>query len=145
VKVGAGAVGLTQETDFTIEEREFAQKLFESMGIVEWISEKSIAAFSAISGSGPAYAAMLIEALGDGGVLAGLPLSTAHRLAVQTVYGTGKLCLERGVHPAVIRAEVCSPGGTSIEGVAELEKAGFRYGLISAVRAAAKKFSELVK
>ncbi|MDR2104796.1 MAG: pyrroline-5-carboxylate reductase, partial [Deferribacteraceae bacterium] len=107
--------------------------------------EKSIAAFSAISGSGPAYTAMLIEALVEGGILAGLTHSTAQRIAMQTVYGTGKLCLERGVHPAIIRAEVCSPGGTTIEGVAELEKAGFRYAVMNAVKAAFKKFSELVR
>jgi pyrroline-5-carboxylate reductase len=145
LKVGAGAVGLTLETDFTEDEREFAQKLFESMGIVEWVSEKNLAAVSAISGSGPAYAAMLIEAMGDGGVLEGLSLATAHRLAAQTVYGAGKLALERAVHPAVIRAEVCSPGGTTIEAVAELERAGFRHGVISAIRAAVKKFLVLVK
>ncbi|MDR2401840.1 MAG: pyrroline-5-carboxylate reductase [Deferribacteraceae bacterium] len=144
VKIGAGAVGLTVETNFTPDEKEFTQKLFESMGIVEWIPEKSIAAFSAISGSGPAYAALLIEAMGEGGALSGLPISVAQRLAMQTVYGTGKLCLERGVHPAIIRTEVCSPGGTTIEAIAELEKAGFRYGVMNAVHAAFKKFFELV-
>jgi pyrroline-5-carboxylate reductase len=145
LKVGCGAVGLTTETDFSSEERKFAQELFESMGIVEWVSEKQLAAFSAVSGSGPAYAAMLIEAMSDGGVLAGLPLQTARRLAMQTVYGTGRLCLEKGVHPAVIRAEVCSPGGTTVEAVAELEKARFRYGIINAIRKAVDKFSKLVK
>jgi pyrroline-5-carboxylate reductase len=138
-----GAAGFTTETTFTQDEKDFCEKLFSSIGIVEWVSEKLLFAVSALSGSGPAYTALFIEALADAAVLEGLPRATAYRLAAQTVKGTGALMLESGQHPAVIKDNVCSSGGTTIEGVKELEKGAFRYTVISAVGKAAEKFFKL--
>lgn len=144
VEVGAGATGLTQETTFTEEEKRFAQQLFEAVGIVEWVPEQLLAGVSTLSGSGPAYAAMFVEALADGGVLLGLPRETAYRLAAQTILGTGKLILETGLHPAQVKDAVTSPGGTTIEAVKELEKGAFRHTVISALYENAKKFSKMM-
>lgn len=144
IQVGAGATGFTKETTFTEEEKAFAQQLFESVGIVEWVPEKLLFAVSALSGGGPAYVAMFIEALGDAGVLLGLPRDTAYRLAAQTAKGTGAMILETGAHPGAVKDGVTSPGGTTIEAVKELEKGAFRHAVISAVNESAKKFSRLI-
>jgi pyrroline-5-carboxylate reductase len=144
IQVGEGATGFTKETTFTAEEKQFAQRLFESVGIVEWVPEKLLFAVSALSGGGPAYVAMFVEALGDGGVLQGLPRDIAYRLAAQTVKGTGKMIQETGAHPGAVKDGVTSPGGTTIEAVKELEKGAFRHSVISAVNESAKKFSRLI-
>lgn len=144
ILVGEGATGFTQETTFTEEEKQFAQHLFESVGIVEWVPENLLFAVSALSGGGPAYAAMFVEALSDGGVLQGLPRETAYRLAAQTIKGTGRMILETGQHPGEVKDGVTSPGGTTIEAVKELEKGAFRHAVISAVNESAKKFSRLI-
>jgi len=96
-------------------------------------------AVTGLSGSGPAYVYLVIEALSDGGVAMGLPRDVATRLAAQTVLGAGKMVIETGLHPGQLKDMVTSPGGTTIEGVHELEKGGLRNALISAVRAAAEK------
>ncbi len=144
IQVGEGATGFTLETTFTEEEKKFAQHLFEAVGIVEWVPERLLFAVSALSGGGPAYAAMFVEALSDGGVLQGLPRETAYRLAAQTIKGTGQMILETGMHPGAVKDGVTSPGGTTIEAVKELEKGGFRHSVISAVNESAKKFSKLI-
>jgi pyrroline-5-carboxylate reductase len=100
-------------------------------------------AVTGLSGSGPAYVAIAIEALADGGVAAGLPRPIADRLALQTVLGTAQLLNESKLHPAQLKDRVTSPGGTTITGVAKLEQAGFRSALIEAVVAAAKRSQEL--
>jgi pyrroline-5-carboxylate reductase len=143
--VGEGATGFTLETTFTDAEKSFAQKLFEAVGIVEWVPEKLLFAVSALSGGGPAYAAMFAEALADGGVLEGLPRPMAYRLAAQTLKGTGKLLLETEQHPGAVKDAVCSPGGTTIEAVRELERGAFRYSVLNAVRESARKFWTLIK
>ncbi|MFM6006545.1 MAG: pyrroline-5-carboxylate reductase family protein, partial [Sphaerospermopsis kisseleviana] len=95
--------------------------------------------------SGPAYVALMIEALSDGGVAAGLPRAVAKQLALHTVLGTARLIEESKIHPAELKDRVTSPGGTTIAGVSELEKAGFRSALIEAVKAAAHRSQELGK
>ncbi|MDR2864551.1 MAG: pyrroline-5-carboxylate reductase [Spirochaetaceae bacterium] len=144
VQVCQGIIALTKETTFTEEEKKFTQTIFESAGMVEWIEEKFLPVFSAIAGSGPAFAAIFAEALADGAVLEGLPRALSYRLAAQMMTGTGALLLETKNHPGIIKDSVSSPGGTTIEGVAELEKNTFRSALIAAVRASAEKFNRLI-
>lgn len=144
IMVGEGATGFTTETTFLEEEKAFVQSLFEAVGIVEWAPTKLLPAVTALSGGGPAYAAMFVEALADGGVLEGLPRDMAYRLAAKTIQGTGKLILETGDHPGAVKDSVCSPGGTTIEAVKELEKNQFRYAVLNAVHKAREKFSRLV-
>jgi pyrroline-5-carboxylate reductase len=102
-------------------------------------------AVTGLSGSGPVYIFMVIEALTDGGVKMGLPRKTAARLAAQTVFGSAKLVLESGKHPAILKDEVTTPAGTAIEGIHELESRGLRTDLIHAVVAATRRSEELSK
>lgn len=118
-------------------------KLMSSVGICETVKEKEMDAVTGLSGSGPAYAFLAIEALADGGVLAGLPRAVALKLAAQTMLGAAKMVLETGKHPGELKDQVASPGGTTIAGIHELEKAGFRGALMNAVYAAALKAHEL--
>lgn len=141
--VNAGAFALCNETDLTAEEKAFAEKLFTSIGIVEWMSEKLIDTACGLSGSGPAFVALFIEALADGGVLEGLPRPTAYRLAAQTVMGTAKLIMDTGMHPGQVKDMVSSPGGTTITGCQVLEEMGFRAAAIDAVQAATNRSREL--
>ena len=141
--VNAGAFALCSETDLTADEKAFAEKLFGSIGIVEWMNEHLIDTACGLSGSCPAFVAEFIEALGDGGVLEGLPRATAYRLAAQTVMGTAKMILETGMHPAQLKDMVSSPGGTTITGCQVLEEMGFRAAAINAVQAATNKSREL--
>ena len=137
--VNAGAFACCSETDLNAEEKAFAETLFNSIGIVEWMGEKLIDAACGLSGSGPAFVALFIEALADGGVLEGLPRPTAYRLAAQTVMGAAKMVMETGMHPGQLKDMVSSPGGTTITGCQVLEEKGFRAAAIDAVQAAAKK------
>ena len=116
-----------------------------SIGTVCNINEKLMDAVTGVSGSGPAYVLDFIQALADGGVNAGLPRGTATTLAAQTVLGTAKLLIESGRHPAILRDEVTSPGGTTAKALAVLEKNGFKGTIIEAVMAAAKRSAELGK
>ncbi len=137
------ASGLAADNDLLPEEKTFAENLFQAIGVVEWVPEKLMDAVCGLSGSGPAFTAMFIEALADGGVRNGLPRKEAYKLAAQTVLGTAKFILEKDVHPAVVKDMVCSPGGTSIAGCASLEKNGMRYAVIDCVTAATEKSKEL--
>ena len=141
--VGAGAFGLDAGTDATEEERKLAQTWFSALGTVEWIDESLFAAVTGLSGSGPAYVSMFIEALADGGVRFGLKRDAALRLAEQTVYGTAKLLLEGGYHPAQMKDMVCSPAGTTIEGVQALEDGAFRSAVMHAVEAGTRKAQDM--
>ena len=100
---------------------------------------QSIDGVVGISGSSPAYAFVFIEALADAGVLAGMPRQQAYRFAAQSLYGSAKMVLETGKHPGELKDMVCSPGGTTIEAVAELEARGFRSAVINAVNKCVEK------
>jgi pyrroline-5-carboxylate reductase len=122
---------------------EIAAAIFGSVGRVVQVQESKLNAVTGLSGSAPAFVYMFIEALADGGVRMGLPKSTAMVLAAQTVAGAARMVLETSIHPAELRDKVMTPGGTTVAGVAELERAGFRSASIEAVTAAAKRSAEL--
>jgi pyrroline-5-carboxylate reductase len=119
------------------------QALFESIGQVVKVEEGALDAVTGLSGGGPAYVYVMIEALADGGVKAGLPRETAQLLAAQTVSGAARMVLESREHPGMLKDRVASPGGTTISGLHELERGGLRATLISAVEAATRRSQEL--
>lgn len=141
--VGASASAFSIGSECTRADAELVQKLLASVGVAIEVKEKLLDAVTGLSGSGPAYGFMMIEALADGGVAAGLPRDVAQRLAAQTLLGAAKMVLETGIHPGALKDAVCSPGGTTIEAVHELEKAGLRAALMTAVRVAADKAHRL--
>ncbi|KAK9843981.1 hypothetical protein WJX81_000947 [Elliptochloris bilobata] len=127
------------------EDAEAVRKLFSAVGRIVQVDEKLLSAVTGLSGSGPAYVFLVIEALADGGVRAGLPRDIAVALAAQTVLGSAKMVLDTGKHPGLLKDMVTSPGGTTIAGYHELEKGGVRAGLINAVLAATQRADELSK
>ncbi|MGB7417260.1 MAG: pyrroline-5-carboxylate reductase [Thermosynechococcaceae cyanobacterium] len=134
--VGAGMTALAVGSASQDHHLELAQQLFEAVGKVVVVPDSMMDAVTGLSGSGPAYVAIAIEALTDGGVAAGLPRAIAAQLALQTVQGTATLLAESGLHTAQLKDQVTSPGGTTIAGVRALEELGFRSALIEAVQAA---------
>lgn len=143
--VGASASGYALGKSARKEDQELVQRILESVGVAFVMEEKLLDAVTGLSGSGPAYVYMMIEALADGGVLCGLPRDVAVTLAAQTVFGAAKTVLETKMHPASLKDTVASPGGTTIEGLRALEEGGLRGIVIDAVEAAAKKSQELGK
>ena len=143
--IGAGMTAICFGDYTKIKDQEFAKKLFATVGEVVEVSESLIDAVTGLSGSGPAYVALMLEALADGGVAAGLPRGIANQLALQTVLGTALLLNESKMHPALLKDRVTSPGGTTIAGIAHLEKTAFRSALIEAVMAAKTRSEELSK
>jgi len=141
--VGASATAFALGSGCRIEDASWVCKLFASVGVAFHVREALLDAVTGLSGSGPAYGYLMIEALSDGGVAAGLPREMATRLAAQTLLGAARMVLETGIHPGALKDQVTSPGGTTIEGLHELEKAGVRAGLMNAVRAAAEKSRRL--
>ena len=141
--VGAGMTAIAPGTSVQQEQIERAKSIFAAVGEVVQVSESAMDAVTGLSGSGPAFVALAIEALADGGVAAGLPRAIALQLATQTVLGTATLVKETGLHPGILKDRVTSPGGTTIAGVAKLESAGFRSALIEAVKTATARSQEL--
>lgn len=138
-----GAFALCSDNDLTADEMTAAEELFSSIGVVEQVPEKLIDAVCGLSGGGPAYAAMFIEAMADGGVKQGLPRDTAYRLAAQTCLGTAKMILDMDIHPGQLKDMVTSPGGTTIEGCEMLEKGGMRGTVMACINAATEKSKKL--
>ena len=141
--VGAGATALARGAHATEADLEQALALFEAVGVAVVVEEHHLDAVTGLSGSGPAFVFMAIEALADGGVKVGLARPIALALAAQAVMGSAKLVLETGEHPGRLKDQVTSPGGTSIAGIHALESGGFRAALMAAVEAATKRSREL--
>lgn len=139
VSVCEGVILLEEEHSLTGEEYRLVSELLSSLGTVQAVPAAQMSIAGTISGCGPAYAAMFLEALGDAGVQHGLPRELSYKLAAQMLAGTGKLQLETGAHPGVMKDAVCSPGGTTIVGVAALERRGFRSAVTDAIDAVQKK------
>ncbi|KAB2072641.1 hypothetical protein ERO13_A07G024700v2 [Gossypium hirsutum] len=143
--VGMGASVMSLGGAATEQDGELVGKLFGAVGKTWKADEKLFDAVTGLSGSGPAYIYLAIEALADGGVAAGLPRELALGLASQTVLGAAAMAVQSGKHPGQLKDDVTSPGGTTIAGIHELEKNGFRGTLMNAVVAAAKRSQELSK
>ena len=141
--VGSAMTVFARGTRVTPQQLEQVNSIFAAIGEVSEVPESLMDAVTGLSGSGPAYVALLVEALADGGVAAGLPRALALKLALQTVRGTTELLHQTGQHPALLKDQVCSPGGTTIAGVSVLEEKGLRSALISAVKAASQRSREL--
>jgi len=141
--VGAGASAFALGKSATAADGGLTKKLLSAVGIALPVKEALLDAVTGLSGSGPAYVYQFIEALGDGGVAAGLPRDVASKLAAHTVLGAAKMVLETGQHPGALKDQVTSPGGTTIEGLHELEKGRLRAVVMSAVRAATEKSKKL--
>ncbi|XP_046396074.1 pyrroline-5-carboxylate reductase 1, mitochondrial-like isoform X2 [Ischnura elegans] len=119
------------------------KRLLSAGGVCEEVPENLINSVGALSGSGPAFVYLMIEALSDGAVKMGVPRNMASKFAAQTVLGAAHMVLETGRHPGQLKDEVCSPGGTTIAGIHAMEKAGIRAGLMDAIEAAKKRADQL--
>jgi len=143
--IGEGVTVVSSKHPATEDDEKLACKIFESVGIVERLNESYLNAVGSLSGSSPAYVYMMIEAMADAAVADGIPRHIAYKLAAQAVSGSAKTVLETGEHPARLKDAVCSPGGTTIRAVAELESGGFRSSLIKAMKECTKRSEELTK
>ena len=144
-QVGAGVTAIAVNALVTAAQLDAVRKVFGAVGTVVEVTESLMNAVTGLSGSGPAYVALMVEAMADGGVAAGLPRAIAMQLATQTVLGTAQLLTETKLHPAQLKDQVTSPAGTTIAAIAQLEKAGLRSAMIEAVLAATHRASELGK
>ncbi|KIL49606.1 pyrroline-5-carboxylate reductase [Jeotgalibacillus soli] len=142
---GAGMSAMCTNDQVTEREAEEIKRLFQTFGEVEVIPESLMDAIPSISGSSPAYVYMMIEAMADGGVKQGLKRDQAYKLAAQAVLGAAKMVLDTGLHPGVLKDQVCSPGGATIAAVSTLEKEQFRGAIISAMESCTDKVKELGK
>ena len=136
--VGEGMTAVFN-SDVPKEKFDIVVNLFNTIGKTIVIDEKHADAVTAVSGSGPAYIFMVIEAMADGGVLCGLPRDVSYSLAAQTVLGSAEMVIRSGEHPGVLKDRVCSPGGTTIEAVYSLEKSDLRGAFIKAIKKCAEK------
>ena len=141
--VGASAAGYAVGPGATPEDIALVDRLFNAVGKAFRLPETLLDAVTGLSGSGPAFVYILIEAMADGGVRVGLPRDVAQTLAAQTVLGAAKMVLETGQHPAALKDAVASPGGTTIAGLHALERGGLRAALMDAVEAATRRAQEL--
>ncbi|MGB3402718.1 MAG: pyrroline-5-carboxylate reductase [Microcoleaceae cyanobacterium] len=141
--VGAGMSAISAGERVEPHHLQQAKQILNAVGEVVEVPERLMDAVTGLSGSGPGYVAVMIEALADGGVAAGLPRAIASQLALQTVLGTAQLLQQSHMHPAELKDRVTSPGGTTIAGIAKLEQAGLRSALIQAVIAASQRSQEL--
>lgn len=141
--VSAGCTAICVGTHATPEDERLCTQLMESFGRAVVIPERLMDAASAVSGSSPAFVFMFIESLADGAVEAGMPRAQAYEFAAQAVMGSAKLVLETKEHPGALKDMVCSPGGTTIEGVKALEESGMRAAIMNAVDACVKKAAQL--
>ncbi len=141
--VGASAAGYAPADTATPDDVALVDRLLNAVGKAFRVGEGLLDAVTGLSGSGPAFVAVIIEALADGGVRVGLPRDAALALAAQTVLGTAKMVLEANLHPAVLKDMVASPGGTTIAGLHALERGGLRAALMDAVEAATRRSTEL--
>ncbi|SUP42948.1 pyrroline-5-carboxylate reductase [Veillonella criceti] len=145
VAVGAGLTAVSVGTKGTDEATEAFTKLFGAIGEAVVVSEADLERLTAVSGSGPGYAFVIMDALADAGVRLGLTRSLAIKAAAYTLFGAGKMALETGTHPAILRDQVTSPGGTTIAGIAAMEKVGLRTAMQEGVVACYERSFELSK
>ena len=143
--VGASASGYSPDAGATAEDVALVDRLLNAVGKAFKVPEHLLDAVTGLSGSGPAFVYLIIEALSDGGVRVGLPREVATALAAQTVLGAARMVLETAIHPAALKDMVASPGGTTIAGLHALERAGVRGALMDAVEAATRRATELGK
>ncbi len=143
--VGEGMTAVVPNEFVSEEEIKEVVKILESFGKTEIVDEKLIDAVGSVSGSSPAFVYMLIEAMADGAVAGGMARDKAYKFAAQAVLGSAKMVLETGIHPGALKDMVCSPGGTTIEGVASLEENGFRSAIIKAMKACDDKSKKMSK
>jgi pyrroline-5-carboxylate reductase len=141
--VGRGASAFALGKTATPDDAAFTQSLLSTVGLAVQLPESQLDAVTGLSGSGPAYAFQVIEALSDGGVCAGLPRNVATQLAAQTLLGAAEMVLATGQHPGALKDAVASPGGTTIAGLHELERGGLRAALMNAVVCATRRSQEL--
>lgn len=141
--VGEGASGFCSACGVSESDLQHIESMLQSVGYVAQVTEPQMDALTAVSGSGPAYMFLLIEALADGGVAEGLPRKIALDLAAQTMLGAAKMVIQTGKHPGQLKDSVCSPGGTTIAAVKSLEDNAVRGAMMSAVASAAKRSREL--
>jgi pyrroline-5-carboxylate reductase len=141
--VGRGASAFALGKTATQDDAAFTQSLLTTVGLAVQVPESQLDAVTGLSGSGPAYAFQVIEALSDGGVCAGLPRNIATQLAAQTLLGAAEMVLTTGQHPGALKDAVASPGGTTIAGLHELERGGLRAALMNAVVSATRRSQEL--
>ena len=145
VAIGQGVISYALSSNCRVEDSELFCQLLNKAGLLVELGEGLIDASTGLAGCGPAFVYLFIEALADAGVQTGLPRETALKMAAQTVVGAGQLVLENQEHPGVLKDQVCSPGGSTIAGVASLEAHAFRGTVMDAVHQAYKRTQELGK
>lgn len=143
--VGAGFTALCEETTFDSDMLEWAKQLFSTLGVVQIVPERLIDAVIAVTGSSPAYVFMFIDAMADAAVKLGMPRAMAIEAAAQAVMGSAKMVLDTHEHPAVLKDQVCSPGGTTIEAVQALEEGGMRAAVMKAMCVCAEKNQKMTE